>query len=146
MRKNHGKVRSSPERSSEGGGVSETFNPSARRSLEEVIDGQDGNPVALPAAVQAGASWTRELSRGFAVTTALDTRATRGRQAVASAGAELSSNVGAALRAGFREGDDLANFSAGVGYRRGTFSVDYAFVPARFELGDTHRFSFAAQF
>ncbi len=110
------------------------------------IDGQEGAPVALPAALQAGGAWTRPLSRGFAVTTALDARATRGRQMTEGLGAELASDTGAALRLGWREGDDLTRFSAGVGYRRGTFTVDYAFVPARLDLGDTHRFSFAAQF
>ena len=110
------------------------------------IDGTPGAPVGLPAALQAGASWTHELSQGLALTTALDARTTRGRQAVASVGAELASSMGAALRLGYRQGDDLTNVSAGVGYRHGSFAVDYAWVPTKLDLGDTHRFSFSAQF
>jgi hypothetical protein len=110
------------------------------------LGGQQGAPVELPASVQAGGAWTQPLGHGLDLTAALEARATRGRQAVAGVGAELASGVGAVLRAGFREGDDLTNYSAGVGYRLGTFTVDYAFVPARLDLGDTHRFSFAAQF
>ncbi len=111
-----------------------------------VIDGQSGGPVPLPAALQAGTSWTRTLGRGLGLTTALDGRATRGRQAVVGLGGELASDVGVALRLGVREGDDLSNFSAGMGWRHGTFSIDYAWVPSKLDLGDTHRFSFAAQF
>ena len=113
--------------------------------FDNVGDGP-GGPVPLPAAVQAGAAWTHAMARGLGLTAELDTRATRGRQAVVSLGGELASDVGAALRFGVRQGDDLANFSAGIGYRRGTFSVDYAWVPSKLDLGDTQRFSFAAQF
>jgi hypothetical protein len=110
------------------------------------IDGQRGAAVALPAAVQAGGSWTRSLANGLGVTAALDARATQGRQAVVSLGGELASDVGASVRMGVRQGDDLSNFSTGVGWRRGTFRVDYAWVPSKLDLGDTHRFSFATQF
>lgn len=110
------------------------------------FDGERGAPVELPTAVQTGASWAHELAHGFATTVAVDARTTRGRPRVVGAGAELSSSLGAALRAGYRNGDDVTDFSAGIGYRRGGFAVDYAWVPARLDLGDTHRFSFAAQF
>jgi hypothetical protein len=111
-----------------------------------VIDGQQGQPVGLPSAGQAGVSWAKPLSRGLALVSACDVRATLGRQAVASLGTELASETGAALRLGWREGDDLSNVSAGLGWSRGTFRVDYAWVPSRLDLADTHRFSFAAQF
>ncbi len=110
------------------------------------FDGVRGAAVDLPAAVQAGGSWSHPLGGGFASTVALDARATRGREPVECAGVELASTVGAALRAGWRHGDDLTDFSAGAGWRHGTFSVDYAWVPAKLDLGDTHRFSFGAQF
>ncbi len=110
------------------------------------FDGQRGAPVALPAAVQAGGSWTRALAHGLGLTAALDARATQGRQAVIALGSELASETGVAVRLGLRQGDDLSNFGAGVGWKRGTFSVDYAWVPSKLDLGDTHRFSFATQF
>lgn len=110
------------------------------------IDGQQGGPVPLPIELQAGLAWTRAMSRGVSFTGTLDSRATRGRQGVTAAGAELGTDVGAALRMGLRAGDDLTNFSAGVGWRHGLYRVDYAWTPSKLDLGDTHRFSFAAQF
>lgn len=108
--------------------------------------GQQGAPVALPAALQGGASWTRQLEHGLGLTAALDARAAQGRQGVLSLGGELASDTGASLRLGARQGDDLSNFGAGMGWKRGTFRIDYAWVPSKLDLGDTHRFSFAAQF
>ncbi len=140
------------------GGAGATWQPASLKGVRLGVSAQHlgpaahydlggpSTPVALPAALQAGGAWTAGLGHGWALTTALDARTTRGRQMVEGVGAELSSSVGAALRAGWREGDDLTRFSAGVGWRRGTLTVDYAFVPARLDLGDTHRFSFGAQF
>lgn len=108
--------------------------------------GQQGAPVALPAALQGGGSWTRQLAHGMGLTAALDARATQGRQGVFALGGELASETGASLRLGARQGDDLSNFGAGMGWKRGTFRVDYAWVPSKLDLGDTHRFSFATQF
>jgi len=110
------------------------------------IDGVRGAPVELPMSVQAGASWHHPLASGLDIVSALETRATRGRQAVVALGGELGTPVGAALRLGIRGGDDASMFSAGVGYTRGTLRVDYAWVPTRLDLGDTHRFSIGAQF
>jgi hypothetical protein len=52
----------------------------------------------------------------------------------------------AALRGGLRVKDDASSYSLGVGYALRGLCVDYAFVPMRFDLGDTHRFAFTAQF
>lgn len=110
------------------------------------IDGQQGRPVNLPLAVHGGVAWHRGLGNGLGLTPALDVRATRGRQAVVALGAELDSDTGAALRLGLRQGDDIASGSAGLGWRWRAYRVDYAWVPSKLDLGDTHRFSFAAQF
>jgi hypothetical protein len=110
------------------------------------LGGLQGAPISLPAALQAGGAWTRSIGNGYGLNAAIDWRATRGRQVVTGLGAELTSAVGAALRAGWRVGDDLTSFSAGAGWRRGSFTVDYAFAPSKLDLGDTHRFSFGAQF
>ncbi len=114
------------------------------------FDGQVGAPVGLPVALQGGLAWHRGLGSGVSVTPALDVRATRGRQAVVALGAEVESATGASARVGFREGDDNANFSAGAGWRYGSVRVDYAWVPSRLDFGDargdSHRFSFGAQF
>lgn len=115
-------------------------------SAHYVINGQRGAPVRLPASVQGGASWHHALGTGLGLDAVLEGRGTSGRQVIVSTGGELSTDFGAALRLGVRSGDDVAMFSAGVGYRIGLIGVDYAWVPSRLDLGDTHRFSFGAQF
>jgi hypothetical protein len=108
--------------------------------------------VSLPAAVQAGGSWQRLLGRGAWLRTALEGRFTRGRKGVGMLGAELATTGGAggvgaaALRGGLRVNDDASTFSLGAGYALRGLRMDYAFVPLRLDLGDTHRISFTAQF
>lgn len=110
------------------------------------FDGQQGSPVELPAALHGGVAWHRTLGGGLALTPALDVRATRGRSAVVALGGELDSESGLALRLGVRQGDDIADVAAGAGWRYHQYRVDYAWVPSKLDLEDTHRFSFSAQF
>lgn len=110
------------------------------------FDGATGAPVGLPVALHGGLAWHRTFGRGLSLTPALDVRATRGRQAVVAFGGELEAGNGASLRAGLRQGDDLSSVSAGAGWRYRLYRVDYAWVPSKLDLGDTHRFSFGAQF
>jgi hypothetical protein len=109
------------------------------------FDGVRGQPVNLPAAVQAGVSYGF-TSGGLDLRTALETRLTRGRAGVAMIGAELAHGSGAAIRAGFRMNDESTNFSVGAGYATQGLRLDYAFVPYRLDLGETHRISLSAQF
>ena len=60
-------------------------------------------------------------------------------------GLELGSG-GASIRGGARMNDDASTMSLGAGYVLGALKLDYAFVPMSLDLGDTHRFSFSAQF
>jgi hypothetical protein len=110
------------------------------------FDGQQGAPVDLPLALQGGLGWRLGMKHGLTVTPALDLRATVGRQPVVALGGELESDNGASLRMGVREGDDISSFSAGLGWRYRGYRVDYAWVPSKLDLEDTHRFSFGAQF
>ena len=110
------------------------------------FDGEQGSPIELPAALHGGIAWHKAFGGGFALTPALDVRATRGRSAVVALGGELDSESGLALRMGVRQGDDIANVSAGAGWRYHAYRVDYAWVPSKLDLEDTHRFSFSAQF
>jgi hypothetical protein len=110
------------------------------------IEGQQGAPVDLPLALQSGLAWSRALGHGLSVLPALDVRATVGRPPVVALGGELESENGASLRLGVREGDDISSFSAGFGWRFRACRVDYAWVPSKLDLEDTHRFSFGAQF
>jgi hypothetical protein len=116
------------------------------------LEGGPGAPMALPAAVQAGGSWQGSLARGAVLRTALEGRFTRGRNGIGMVGVEVATTGGAngggaaALRGGLRVNDDASSYSLGVGYAPGGLRVDYAFVPMRFDLGDTHRIAFTAQF
>jgi hypothetical protein len=76
----------------------------------------------------------------------LETRLARGRPMVAMIGGELTHPTGAALRLGARINDDGSSFSMGAGYALAALTLDYAFVPNRLDLGDTHRASFTARF
>ncbi len=110
------------------------------------IDGQQGQAVNLPAALQGGLSLAHGTFQNLNGLLALEARATRGRRALIALGGELDSPAGAALRFGLRTGDDVATWSAGAGWRSKALRVDYAFVPSRLELDDTHRFSLTANF
>ncbi len=139
-----------------GGAVWEVgFLPGGRASLSVhnlgpaahyMIDGQQGEPVPLPAAMQGGLSLAHGTFQNMNGLVALEARATRGRRALITLGGELDSPAGAAIRFGLRSGDDVATWSAGAGWRSKALSVDYAFVPSALELEDTHRFSLTANF
>lgn len=110
------------------------------------FSGERGQPVGLPTALQAGVSLARATFQGLTGLVALEARATRGREPLLAVGGELDSPAGAALRFGFRAGDDVASWSTGAGWRARTISVDYAYVPSRLELDATHRFSLTTRF
>ena len=111
-----------------------------------VIDGAKGQAVNLPAALDGGLSLARGTFQNLNGLLSLEARATRGRKALLAVGGELDSPAGAALRFGVRSGDDIATWSAGAGWHTKALRVDYAFVPSRLELDDTHRFSLTANF
>ena len=115
-------------------------------SSHYTLEGVQGDPVKLPAAVQAGLSLAHGTFSSLNGLLALDARATTGRKVVLAVGGELDSPAGAALRFGLRAGDDVASWSAGAGWRSKALRIDYAFVPSRLELDDTHRFSLSAGF
>jgi hypothetical protein len=109
------------------------------------FDGVKGSPVSLPAAVQAGVSYSIPVG-SLDLRGALESRMTQGRSGIGMLGAELGHVSGAALRAGFRMNDEATNFSIGAGYATEALRFDYAFVPYRLEIGETHRLSLTAQF
>ena len=57
-------------------------------------------------------------------------------------GAEYTYQKFLALRAGYDTGYDTRNFSVGAGIAYINYFFDYAFVPSRNNLSDTHRFTF----
>ena len=110
------------------------------------IEGTDGAPVELPVALQTGLSYQRPVGTRLHVLGALEGRAVRGRTGLGLLGAELGDASGAALRMGLRVNDTATSVSFGAGYAMQAFSFDYAFVPLKDDLGDTHRFGFNAHF
>jgi len=116
------------------------------RNAHYVFDGSPGAPVKLPTAVQAGLSVGHATFQNLTARLAVEGRATNGRSPILALGGELDSALGAALRFGYRAGDDIASWSAGAGLRTGGLRIDYAFVPSKLDLADTHRFSLTAQF
>jgi hypothetical protein len=116
------------------------------RTAHYNFDGEQGAPVKLPTAIQAGLSIGHAAFQNLTARLALEGRATDGRSPILAVGGELDSAVGAAIRFGYRAGDDVATWSTGAGWRSGGLRIDYAFVPSKLELEDTHRFSLTAQF
>ena len=111
------------------------------------IDGTKGAPVPLPTAFQSGVSYAVPLSATLTLGGALEGRFTNGRTGVGLVGAELTApGAGAALRLGWRANDTSSSLSVGAGYTLRAVRLDYAFVPFKDDLGDTHRFSLAARF
>jgi hypothetical protein len=115
------------------------------RAARYDIDGFQGAPVPLPAAFQGGLSYGRPVGSHLTVRAALEGRLTRGRNGIGMLGAELSSPIGAALRLGLRANDDASTMSFGAGYAVRSLRFDYAFVPLRLDLGDSHRFAFSTR-
>jgi hypothetical protein len=110
------------------------------------IDGIRGEPVTLPAAVQTGLSYSHGLGSRLTMRIPVEGRLTRGRNAIGVVGAELGDLSGACLRMGVRMNDASSVMSFGAGYAMPGITLDYAFVPLRDDLGDTHRFAFTARF
>lgn len=109
------------------------------------IDGTAGQNVALPAALRLGASLARPAG-ALTARGALETSMISGQAGLVMLGAEIVHNSGFALRAGLRWGDTESNYSLGAGWSVKAMRLDYAFVPFKDDLGDTHRFSLGAQF
>ncbi len=117
--------------------------PAARFSISD----SRGEPVSLPAALQAGLTYGHGVGSGLVLRGVLESRLASGRNGVGMLGAEVvQAASGVSLRAGARLNDDESTMAFGVGCARQSLRVDYAFVPFRDQLGDTHRFSLGAQF
>ncbi len=57
-------------------------------------------------------------------------------------GAEYLIEESLYLRTGYQTGYDSRDFSAGAGFVYNAFRIDYAFVPYKSDLGNSHRFTF----
>jgi hypothetical protein len=116
------------------------------RDAHFTIDNVPGTNVPLPLGVQTGVTFPYSVTERMTLRGSFEGRFTRGRATIAMAGLELANPVGAAVRLGMRFNDETTSMSMGAGYALRAVRFDYAFVPMRLDLGDTHRVSFSAQF
>jgi len=64
----------------------------------------------------------------------------------AGSGLEYTPQKWLKLRFGMRFNDDARDITAGLGLSAGSWTVDYAFVPADYSLGTIHRFTLQKSF
>ena len=63
-----------------------------------------------------------------------------------NSGVEFDHSSGMQLRFGYKFNYDSETFSAGAGFKVDKARIDYAFVPFRYDLGNTHRISLGFNF
>ncbi|HSG27998.1 MAG TPA: PorV/PorQ family protein, partial [Candidatus Krumholzibacterium sp.] len=101
-----------------------------------------------PRSFRGGASYTGELSSFPAVLTAsmdVISPLEEGSSHVHVGGeAKLYETI--AIRIGYQTGYDARDITLGTGFTTGIVTVDYAFVPTRYDLGSTHAFSLTLAF
>lgn len=97
--------------------------------------------IDIPFTVSGGVSYS---ARGL--TAALEVAAPKESDLRVNFGAEKVLAEIFALRAGYKIGYDEENFSAGAGFRKSIWQIDYAFVPFKSGLGSTHRFALTINF
>jgi hypothetical protein len=78
--------------------------------------------------------------------TALDLYFTSHKQVQLNWGTDIPVSAGISLRGGYALGADSHGFAAGFGLQYWKINIAYAFVPYRYDLGDSHRFSFVVYF
>lgn len=67
-------------------------------------------------------------------------------ESFAGFGIEALARESLAFRFGYQVGREAQSVSAGLGFILSRYRLDYAYVPFSFDLGDTHRLSFALVF
>ena len=100
----------------------------------------DMKEFRLPRTIRAGAAFTMPTPLGGATVSGeilkpLDNRPRGG------VGLEYQPLSWAAMRVGLRINDPSASLTAGMGLSWSGWTLDYAYVPGNFTLGDTHRFT-----
>jgi hypothetical protein len=92
--------------------------------------------VDLPLIFAAGAAWQSGVT-----SIALDVVSAKGEEVGMNIGAERRLAEFLALRAGYKTRYDEEDFAFGLGFTKGIWQVDYAFVPYKSGLGTSHRFA-----
>lgn len=95
-------------------------------------------PIDLPAEIRMGASY---VLLGECLLIAVDVSRPNDYSTRLHAGSEYRMGDLLALRVGYQTGSKERNIAMGVGLRHGRWHMDYAFVPFRMDIGNTHRVS-----
>lgn len=102
----------------------------------------------LPSSIRIGASYSIDLPgiNGSLRVGADGFKVFDGGKTHANVGAEFSYKQFLSVRAGFQSGYEDKFLTTGLGVKYGVFSLDYAFVPFKFSLGNSHTFTLGASF
>jgi hypothetical protein len=106
-------------------------------------------PYDLPLTTRLGASYTPQVEgEGFAqnLTVAADLVLPNDGNGRLHTGAEVRLHQDFTLRAGYRFNYDTYGLTAGLGYRKGSLALDYAFMDNGNNLEDNHRISLTFAF
>jgi hypothetical protein len=132
------------------GGYFNKYNISAGLALSNIgkMSVMRSEATRLPASIRFGASYVINFPKingdlrfgldGFKV---FD-----GGKIHANSGAEFVYKDFLSIRAGYQSGYEDRSFTTGVGLRYKSFNLDYAFVPYRYSLGNSHTFTLGASF
>ncbi len=92
----------------------------------------------IPTTIRAGASYTRDKLLTSADLVMFDDDKEEGMDLRGHLGGEYSLTPEFTIRAGYRLGYESKSISAGFGFAKRNFRIDYAFLPYSNELDDSH--------
>jgi hypothetical protein len=105
-------------------------------------------PTKLPASIRLGGSYLLDfakISSGLKI--AVDGyKVIDGGKFHGNAGAEFVYKDFLSIRAGYQSGYDDRNLTTGIGLKYKAFNLDYAFVPYKYSLGNSHTFTLGTSF
>lgn len=106
------------------------------------------SPTKLPSSVRFGGSYLLDfpkISGGLRI--AVDGyKVLDGGKIHANTGAEFVYKDFLSIRAGYQSGYDDRTLTTGLGLKYRAFNLDYAFVPYKYSLGNSHTFTLGASF
>ncbi len=106
------------------------------------------SPTTLPTSIRFGGSYLLDFSK---ITSGLRIAADgykvlNGGTFHVNAGAEFLYKEFLAIRAGYQSGYEDRTLTTGIGLKYKAFNLDYAFVPYKYSLGNSHTFTLGASF
>lgn len=99
----------------------------------------DEESYRLPMTWRLGATVSTMLPYAGGASLSLEAWKPIDNRLASAAGLEISPLCWLDVRTGWRFASDATGFTAGAGFSSGGWTLDYAWVPGRFSLGDIHR-------